>query len=361
MSRFTIRQLHESVRVGFGETPWWKDQSVIAALIAEGLESPLYDGPIPVSEMRRLFGAAEHRSTRVQLIDTDPETGIETVIPYDAKQGLIDVATLEPLAIHGSESKWPTHNSFADETADILGTTVGDLGVESCGVLGAMAFVSIGVPETLHNERGGIDYRRHLLAARSLDGSLARTWKRTNTLGVCDNTVAAGLASQGATYKRKASKGTTVDDTIARQVLGLLDVEADEFDGWLDALLAQGVTSKVRDNYIDLAMPLPEIDLTAKNGKGGRGFVRMENKRDEWLAMYNNDKRCAPWVGTAFGLFQTQNTYDQHVRTVRLTDDTDDKGARRFARNLSDTVSDKAQERDLLTLANIDRALAMVE
>ncbi|NKR23343.1 DUF932 domain-containing protein, partial [Rhodococcus hoagii] len=55
---------------------------------------------------------------------------------------------------------------------------------------GGQAWVEVSVPETLHDDRAGFGYRPNLLAATSLDGSLATTYGRTVTATVCDNTMA---------------------------------------------------------------------------------------------------------------------------------------------------------------------------
>ncbi|WP_179220189.1 DUF932 domain-containing protein [Rhodococcus sp. NCIMB 12038] len=76
--------------------------------------------------------------------------------------------------------------------SNLLGDT---LVIASAGLLrqGGQAWVEVSVPETLHDGRTGFCYRPNLLAATSLDGSLATTYGRTVTATVCDNTMAIAL------------------------------------------------------------------------------------------------------------------------------------------------------------------------
>jgi hypothetical protein len=41
--------------------------------------------------------------------------------------------------------------------------------------------------------------------------------------------------------------------------------------------------------------------------------ARLENKKDVFNEMWKSDYRCAPWHGSAFGVFQVFNTHRQHT------------------------------------------------
>ena len=95
--------------------------------------------------------------------------------------------------------------------------------------------------------------------------------------------------------------------------------------------------------HLDIMVPLPE-DVNAK-----RGITMAEDKRSEIINLYRHDDRVAPWNGTAFGVMQAYNTWNQHFASVR-------KGVPRVVRNMENVVSGKLGNADtevLTTLAEV--------
>jgi hypothetical protein len=62
--------------------------------------------------------------------------------------------------------------------------------------------------------------------------------------------------------------------------------------------------------------------------------------------MYVRDPRVAPWKGTAFGVLQAFNTWNQHEAQVR-------KGVPRFERNMENVIKGKFAQADNAVLAAI--------
>ncbi len=78
----------------------------------------------------------------------------------------------------------------------------------------------------------------------------------------------------------------------------------------------------------------------------GRGQTVALKKRDQIKALYMNDKRSAPWKGTAFGVLQAFNTWQQHEAQVR-------KGVPRVERNMENVIKGKYAASDNAVLAAI--------
>jgi len=49
----------------------------------------------------------------------------------------------------------------------------------------------------------------------------------------------------------------------------------------------------------------------------GRALTLASTKRDTLAGLYRSDPRVAPWSGTAHGVLQAINTYDQHNGVIR--------------------------------------------
>ena len=105
-----------------------------------------------------------------------------------------------------------------------------DLGIGSAGLLrmGGQAWVSVEVPENVETPEG-VEFRPNLLATTSFDGSLATTYKRVNTLVVCDNTREMALGEQGQQFKVKHTKNSGYKIRDAREALSIVHSMADDF------------------------------------------------------------------------------------------------------------------------------------
>ena len=75
-----------------------------------------------------------------------------------------------------------------------------------------------------------------------------------------------------------------------------------------------------------------------------------DRHREALTSQYRHDNRVAPWAGTAFGVVQAVNTYEQHVKNV--------KGADRAERNMDKMVRGEFDKLDTTTLDQLNLVLA---
>ena len=147
----------------------------------QGAESNHYPGPIPVEDVRRrLFNwrvAEGDVTSSAAVMDAD---GVQTFEVRD----LTRKALLRPPGAFGADDQGAILGVFKSgyqghdyeewllgQVAAILGD---DLAIGSAGLLkgGAVAWVSVEVPESITTPEG-VQFRPHLLATTSFDGSLS--------------------------------------------------------------------------------------------------------------------------------------------------------------------------------------------
>jgi phage/plasmid-like protein (TIGR03299 family) len=202
-------------------------------------------------------------------------------------------------------------HSFKTWLVEAVGTILDDtLRIGSAGQLrfGAVGWVSAETPDTLTTPEG-VDFRPHLLATTSFDGSVATTYKPVVTRVVCDNTLEMAKRENSATYKIKHTRNSGFRVASARDALGIVHAVAEDFEAEVRELCATTVTEKQWAAFLDAYAPMPDDK--------GRGRTIAENKRDGLARMYRHDLRAAPWSGTAFGVLQAVDTWTQHEQTVR--------------------------------------------
>jgi hypothetical protein len=68
------------------------------------------------------------------------------------------------------------------------------------------------------------------------------------------------------------------------------------------------------------------------------------------LTLWRNDKRVAPWAGTAHGVIQMVNTWAHHDQTVR--------NATRAERNQLNTIGNEWENLDRETWSQLQQAMA---
>lgn len=220
--------------------------------------------------------------------------------------------------------------------------TNGGAGIASMGLLdnGARAWVQIEAPDNVN--AAGMKFRPGLLAGSSLDGSLATVFKRTLVAVVCDNTFAWALQGSGDKVRVKHTRlslDTLHNSGEAIEALHALATEA----GYT---ITKAADKRVTDDQFRafLAKLVPIADDATANMKG-----RAESKKTEIAALYNTDPRCTPWHGTALGVMQAVNTWQNHDATV--------KGTSRPERNLGNVISGKLDTIDSLAWETLNKVL----
>lgn len=190
-----------------------------------------------------------------------------------------------------------------------------DLVISSAGLLrgGAIAWVEVSMPETITTP-DGIDFRPNLLATTSFDGSIATTYKRTVTATVCDNTRAVALSEQGQEFKVRHSRRSLGQLGAAREALAMVYSAADEFAAQAALLCSTPVSEGQWQEFLDLHVP--RRDELGRRLEG-RALKVADRKRDILVELYQADPRVSQWAGTAYGVVQAVNTFDQHIAPVR--------------------------------------------
>lgn len=303
MSQETLQWLNQNTLIGFTSkrgNAWHFKAS------EQGDEVNHYVGEIPIEDVRRrLFPweAIEGQLTATALLDdgvlstTDPER--KAIMRSDT--GAILGIFKSGYQIHQYE-EW-----LLDSVATLLDD---DLSIGSAGLLknGGVAWVSVEVPDNIITPEG-VEFRPHLIAATSHDGSLSTTFKRSVTNVVCDNTLAAGLSNAGGRVKVKHSRYSSLKLSDARDALAIIHTVADEFSTQVAQLCNTPVSDDQWVKFNDLLIPVPEQD--------GAGKTLATNKQAALSQLWNNDIRVTPWKNTSFGVLQAVNTADHHVWNVR--------------------------------------------
>lgn len=301
MSAETLQWLNENILVGFtskrGKAWHWREN-------LQGDEPNNYEDAIPMADVtRRLFN---WQPIELPMFVSDGNGGFKQ-IPDRKAIGRDD--TRDILGVFKSGY---TPHAYDEWLLDVPAHLIGEyLGIASAGLLknGAQAFVGLEVPETI-STKAGVDFRSSLTCADSLDGTLSSTYKWTATLPVCDNTLSAGLSEDGAQYKIKHSKYSALRIDDAREALNLMDQASEDFANDIEALTSWDVSTADFNKLLDELVPMPsEINK--------RGTTVATNKRDMLDTLYNRDERSATWNGTAFGILQAFNTYNQHYAGIR--------------------------------------------
>ena len=204
---------------------------------------------------------------------------------------------------------------FINMTSELLQGS-DNIGATGAGLLkwGRVCYMEVSIPQTMHNDRAGFDYRPNLLIYTSFDGSLKTTLARTITATVCDNTlqIAASEAKRAGTALTIGHTRLSSDRMPeARQVLGIIEQESDDFNTLLDEWAATPVSTKQFESWLDEVLPVPEVKVIDGKAKTNSQTIVL-NKREAIGDLYYTDERAATWVGTKLGVRQAWNTAHHH-------------------------------------------------
>jgi phage/plasmid-like protein (TIGR03299 family) len=306
---------------------------------AQGTEPNHYPGFIPPDDViRRLFNWEAVESPVFLKVDGEfQQIGDRKAMTRSD----------EPLTVLGIFKEGYHGHSYQEWLLEIVEEILGtELGISSAGLLrkGGLAWVEVSVPENITTPEG-VEFRSNLLAGTSFDGTLSTTYKRTNSVTVCDNTLMASLSSEGEQLKIRHTRnsGLRIDD--ARDALSLVIETANKFSADVARLCSVPVSTREFSLLLDAIVPVPESP--------GRSATVAGNKRDILAQLYKSDSRVAPWTGTAFGVLQMDNTYRHHYQTVR--------NSGRAERNAQNALLGKTEEADSKVLAALAKIKGMPE
>ncbi|ACI12473.1 gp57 [Mycobacterium phage Konstantine] len=205
--------------------------------------------------------------------------------------------------------------SFIQTTVDLLQGS-DNVGITGAGLLkwGRVCYMEVSIPQTMHNDRAGFDYRPNLLIYTSFDGSLKYTIARTITATVCDNTLAIAASEAkraGTAFQVAHTRLAREKMSKAREVLGILEQETNEMDELLNTWAATPVNPKQFEAWLDEVLPVPEVKVIDGKAKTNSQTIVL-NKREAIGDLYYSDERAATWVGTKLGVRQAWNTAHHH-------------------------------------------------
>lgn len=307
--------LSEMVKIGF------TDQRGEAWHYRQGDQNH-YPGAVPLNVVEELFDF----SVVQKPVTVAGQVQEDTVAWY----------TPEHSKVFGYFSPGAKIHPYSEWLVDNVSTLLeGELEIGSAGLLKdrAWAFVQAEMPANLTDDTTGESFRGSILAATSLDGTLATTYQIAFTRVVCDNTLRRSLGEQTARVRIRHTKNSEVRFEDTRRALGLLSAESEKMIEEARTLIRINITRKDWEKFLDVYAPIPDNHLKK----------RIENKRDALSALYTGDPRVAPWTGTAWGVAQAINTYNHHLATVK-------KEAPRFERNTINMLAGKTEANDRDTL-----------
>lgn len=304
----TIEWLRQNIRVGFTSErgpAWWaqgfRTKTGEWAGIPEGSH---FDGPVPIEEVRKLLAVPFAKGT-VHVTYTDTEGNTQVSADPDI-QPIVNQATGK---VFSYPTKGYTIHPYLETLSDFITAIQYDqiARVGSVGLLkkGGQAFLQAVLPKTL--EVAGYGYQPYLLGVTSVDLSRSTTWT-TGALGaICDNTVTSALAGAVTKIKKRHS-GAPLSVQWARENLGLRLAQTGDEIGQAIRELTEIEVSEAdfaawKDEMVKPVAPDPSSPT------GGRAYLNTERKREEFTRLWTADAKVKPWAGTAFGVFQLDNTY----------------------------------------------------
>lgn len=328
MTQETSRWLYDNVKTGF-QKPWHYNESDAASVANH------YPNGVPFDVARAMldFGLIKVASGHQMPDGTWRES--------PDKCAILRRDTGEYLATNGDGFKIHDYAPWlCDEIEPVLGPNVG---IASVVLLrkGARASVQVQTPETFKSTMG-IDFRPFVLFATAVDGSFASTTQAGAGFVVCDNTLDAFLRQTEMRYRVKHTANSVYDPEQAKRVLNLIETIAETTDKAITKLAQYQVTDSQFNAFMSKLVPMPEksgLDIN-KRDYSTRAATIAANKREKLNELYRLDGRVAPWAGTALGVLQMVNTFNQHAASIRGAE-------HRVSRNLENVISGKNAAADL--------------
>lgn len=331
MSSETSQWLNQNVLVGFTDqrgNAWHYKAS------EQGDEPNHYPGAIPVEDVRRrlFFWEAE----KVPMFVAGPA---QEMMEVPNRIAIIRNDSHEVLGV--ASGSYEPHQ-YGEWLVDTLGNILDDdLQIGSAGLLknGAIAWVQVEQPETMQ-AAGGVEYRSHLLATTSFNGSIATLYKPTVTVVVCDNTRNAALEEHTPEVRVRHTANSKLRLSDARDALGIVHTMDAAFEAEVQELLSRRVSDHNYELFLKALVPLND-----QNSK--QAVSRHETIMGDYMRLWREDDRVAPWRGSAFGVVQAVNTYRQHIRPTRGNSNI-------IERNMMDTLTGVTEQQDKKALELLD-------
>lgn len=344
MTRETLEWLNNNVLVGFkSDRQKWTDNGwsktrddgygnteMVPWFARDGYDGA-FDGPVPVEAVNeRLFNWDAVSAPMQCTIPTtiDAATGIDTdgnpvaTIDMPEHQAIVRNDTNEVMGVFKSGYRIHQYSQWLlDNVANLVD---GELQIDSAGLIrgGGVAWVSVSLPESICAVEG-FAVRPRLLNFTSHTGQFATTYMRSVGIPVCDNSFMSevkGGAKDGAEAVRvKHSSRSLKNLSSARDALGIVYQQTEEMTRFFEQLADWDVTDKLFKAVMDEITPIPAPVVKGGKVQNKRAITLAEGRQEELATMYVSDHRAAPWRGTALGVVQAFNTWDQQVRGASET------------------------------------------
>ena len=337
MSKETLQWLEDNTLIGFTEKRGnaWHYRAG---------SNNHYEGAIPVADVEsRLFNWSP------VVVPFAGEVG-EEYWPFAGKVAVFRSDNRQGLGVFGEDYPNTDYKQrLIEPVANIVDQSQGELACASAGLLqgGAVAWFQIEMPETVETP-AGFNIRPFLLATSSLNGKVSTTFKVGMTAVVCDNTLAMALSElDSLTFKVKNTKNSPLRLGEARSALDIVFTVGDEWAKEIERLTNTTVSDEQWDKFLDDYAPLPDPE-------NKRGYTIKEKERDALTLLWNKDERVTPWHGTALGVLQAGNTYNQHEARVNKRDGQEVSKAEQ---NFENFLMGKTEEQDNKIMTSLNRAL----
>jgi phage/plasmid-like protein (TIGR03299 family) len=221
--------------------------------------------------------------------------------------------------------------------------------ISSAGLLAKrmQAWVTIERPEATEGP-GGVRFSPFITFSTSLDGSMASQINQNTQLPVCDNTL--GLArGQNLAFRHTKNSGDKLG--AYRAVTMALVQGQTDFAQILESLLSEKVSDTQFTKVLDALSPVRQEDTPVKR-------TRSQRKRQEITELYRRDPRVTEWTGTAFGVVQAVNTWNQHMSQLRNASgiemsDTDLRAQRNYTDRMKFQKGQSADEKTVSILRDV--------
>lgn len=334
MSAETTTWLNNNVLVGL-ESKYGKAWHYAAA--EQGEVSNHYPEGVPVADIhKRLFH---------WTLETSPIVLAATGETIPNKQAIYRSDTKDCFGIFGEES-YNVHGYnewLLDNVSTLLDAGAGDVVIGSAGLLslGAIAWVQIEAPQP--KMVGEEALRPFILATTSANGKLATSYKRGTGRVVCDNTLDEYHRTNKVGVKYKHSKRSLDRLAEARATLEIFFSNAEDEIAEIERLMNTSVTDEMMSKLMDIV-------LNPANANSKTAATHADKKRVEVLSLYKSNPMVNTYTGTAWGVVQAFNTWDQHFARVN-------KGTMRPERNQMAFLQGKVADKDNLVLEALQSIL----
>jgi phage/plasmid-like protein (TIGR03299 family) len=292
-----------------------------------------HDGPVPFDRVRDLFDFSVGYG---QLHATYNDQQIE--VPN--RHALIRQDTAEVLNVVSKKYRiHPFSEVLIDNLQTLTDSGDADLQILGAGLLqrGAVGWLQVQAPTM---QIAGDDLAPTITLASSHNGTLATSYRVGLFRFSCSNQIGALRSSRGQRiYKLRHTLNSTVQFGQAREALGLLFTEAEQFATDVRELIDTEVTNAQFAAMIRQLDPQPTgADVTPT------AATRWETRWDSLMRLWNEDERVAPYRGTAWGAVQAFSTHRQWERPFRANGA--DGRTTRLGRNMTDYLSGRLGEDD---------------